>query len=672
MSAWCDIWYETQDHQVACDSFSLNLSHVPQKILATQFEQQDAPGTGKLIPLGHFLEAQRMVTLDLNAPGFERIGQAFDNLHGFSSTSRSNTQTPAIISPVRTRIEQSLIAAIFNFASGVICRSIVSFAPAVMNPRLDPAPLLTKDDSHQSYITEATAPPEPPTDRLCFVIHKCTAKEKLKSLDKLKLSNYVRSFRVQWNDIDDILEGEVVGHENDLPIISRLLVKGKDWSWRWIPAECVDPYLIQTYLKGRAARPRTITEPSITSLSTEKGSKEDELVVYIVRQALRAGYPFRETGILNVARFLDLKQANKCAKRHFKTLCTKETVKKVRKYRFGDMFFGLVANNDWKDEDITIWVEKETRKIAAVEDAHRSFARAESSVDNVANTVVNPSSVETPSVIVSGACIGENEDEESPNGKPSLSERLRDGRDFSLLVNSMKPQTDTGTLSGSLRQRESLSPHQYFAQMEKRMDVIWWGWIKHWETKAVEKVVKEKLLQDIAVDSDSGEKATSEVSASVIPLEGEHEVENSGSSEDARGDDSHVALYNGKCPDIEKDQHYAMGGENDSEREMVFVVGESEDNGFSDDSDDGADFILTPSSSVVGNGSVVDEQEPEYDGFKENSEDDAKPILTPSSSVFGDQSVVAEDEGLSDESDEGAGLILTPTSSILGNNEYMD
>ncbi|KAF8865597.1 hypothetical protein BDZ45DRAFT_668551 [Acephala macrosclerotiorum] len=433
------------------------------------------------------------------------------------------------------------------------------------------------------------------------------------------------------------------------------------------------------------------------------------MVVYSVRQALRNGYPFRESGILNVARFVDLKDANKCAKRHFKTLCTPKTIKKVMKHRFGDMFFGSVANNDWKEEDVMVWVEKETRKKTVPDAFIQGFERAKSSVDNIANTVANPSSIGISSGAVLSADTDDNQAGITSDINP-INQHVRDGRDFFGLVAAKKLHIDAGTLSGSLKKMEPLSPHEYFAQLDKRMNFIWRDWIKHWQNKTTKRFFGGKLQKDTATVPDSGEDASGEYSTNSHPLEGAHEVENGGSCVEVAVRDNPRAQVDAEYPNIENGQHNGEGVRKGSKTDIFLSKDEFRHAGSSGESEDDTRPILTPSSSVFGESAEVAKDEDKDGRFSEESGADSGPILTPSTSVFGEGSVrtedesedgesseeagddrgtiltpssvlgddsvvageAAEDDGLREYSREGGSLLLTPTSSIFGDDGYLD
>ncbi|KAE8452287.1 hypothetical protein EG329_000987 [Mollisiaceae sp. DMI_Dod_QoI] len=601
MSAWCDVWYETQDYQVAYDSFSLRLSQIPQQILAFRFESQDTSGRPELIPFsGCFVGPPSMAKLESNAPGFERISQAFDNLHGISHTSTITAVLKNKNNSIPSSVETNQMSRISESATP----AIVPFSPVDID-----LPLKLKQTSIQPR---------------SFTIHKRTAKEKSASLDRLKLSNYVRDFNVEWNDIDDILQYEFIG-KNKLKNITKFMVKGKDWSWRWLPAECVNSDLIEEYLKERDennsdAKERKTSESPTPSEFSKENLAEDLMVVYTVRQGPKYGYPFRR--VLDIARFVDLEEANKCAEHHFKNQCTPDTMSTWKRYRFGDRFFGSVANNQWIDEDIMIWVEKETRSAAGLVDTNRSIRLSKSSAKNATDAL--PDFEISPDPLWAMVLFQNQGHEYSEARIPPIDERVRDSRDFFENVGAKKRHTDAGPISGSLRKREPLDPFHYFGDLEKRryQEFLEWkrGWwkndrasserkvhkatIKTFESRPATKYTVSKAASDHEADIQTGDKRSSQNWS---------EEENDAvqyAREDSKGEKAGIDGNEGSRK-IEESEREVL------ERQIA-------NDELSEDSETGEmGVILTPSSSVWGDDGSSGDTEDYYPGI----------ICTPSSGV---------------------------------------
>lgn len=194
-----------------------------------------------------------------------------------------------------------------------------------------------------------------------FTIYKKSSEEKALWSERLK---EIRAFNGDWNDIEDILEYDYnygQWSQTTMPAeICKIMAKGKDWSWRWIPAECVSQSLITEFLKERVDSELS-GQPTPAAAQIRNSSP----VIWAVKRALRTRICFKEE-IVVIERFLDLEEAKKCAEKRFEALPTNETLRTWKRYRFNNRFYGTVTDKAdfswWEGEESTVmvWVEKET------------------------------------------------------------------------------------------------------------------------------------------------------------------------------------------------------------------------------------------------------------------------------------------------------------------------
>lgn len=204
---------------------------------------------------------------------------------------------------------------------------------------------------------------QPPADKsTAFTVYKITPE------DFNMFSNRytgMKDFHGESDDIEDILDHD---WESQLPHskaieIWKLLIKVKDEGWRWVPAESVDEALIAQYLKERVdPTGEALGQPLAT-----QHTRDSSTVVWTVKQAHIVHQATHTEETLVVGLFLDLEQANECAKLHLHNLLTNETMRTWVRYRFGNRFHGTVtykAEFTWAEGfelTLVVWVEKETK-----------------------------------------------------------------------------------------------------------------------------------------------------------------------------------------------------------------------------------------------------------------------------------------------------------------------
>lgn len=369
-----------------------------------------------------FLGALKLVRLSFEKPAFESVCWAFDKVHGISKTPSPQDIT-------------------------ITCDGKIA------------ANISTTSMDHTHSQTSALSPIE---KKRSFQIHKRTEEEKSRGLDKVRLSNYVRDFDEEWNDIEDILQHKVVGKKKSEKI-KYIMAKGKDWDWRWIPAESVNPDLIEAYLQERDEASNNISG-SLKSFGAP--APNNSIVVWNVRASFRSQMPLSEL-ILEVARFIDLEEANRCAEWRFQNSCAEGAIKTWKRYRFGNRFIGYVSVNKSVHDDLFVWVEKEIREIATCGNFEATMDEACSSTDH---TRLTPDTNDTCYETVKG------ESEVNQRGSSELFERVRDGQDFFEMLKS-NVHVDPDVYS---RAKIDGSLSHLIANLGWRTDFIWRQWKTDW------------------------------------------------------------------------------------------------------------------------------------------------------------------------------------------------